>query len=388
MKNMESYIGVLIRKERLKRNVSQEGLCRGICVVSYLSKIEQGQVQAGEEIIKGLLKRLGIFWIADEAFLNEAEREIDVLYEKLYERALQPEDIEELTANSNRLMSSACMLDIMLFREVLRLGKEELNEYLSCMNRRQYELYLYWDGVQNDGSLEKLLKLNPNAFYLTEAGVKKWKQGNYLESVELLTRAYAVSSEEGSIQNMLQSKLILGNCYSSMNHQDLMMKNYMTAKRIAQAIGQEGSVEDIYYNIASTLLEWDRTQEAEVYFLKCSRYDVLYYHKYAICMEELGELDKAKKALEQGKELMVTEQAQKTRIMYEVVEYRLTHPDYLREGAYEHLLRACMQKLGEDWHRGFVQFHRKYLIEILKVQRKYKEIYQWMKDNSNSDSVK
>ena len=33
--------GLLIRQARLQRDWSQEGLCRGICAPSYLSKIEQ-----------------------------------------------------------------------------------------------------------------------------------------------------------------------------------------------------------------------------------------------------------------------------------------------------------------------------------------------------------
>ena len=35
--------GLLIRQARLQRDWSQEGLCRGICAPSYLSKIEQGK---------------------------------------------------------------------------------------------------------------------------------------------------------------------------------------------------------------------------------------------------------------------------------------------------------------------------------------------------------
>ena len=37
---MKHFTGFLIRRERLRRNLSQEGLCKGICSVSYLSKIE------------------------------------------------------------------------------------------------------------------------------------------------------------------------------------------------------------------------------------------------------------------------------------------------------------------------------------------------------------
>lgn len=77
-----SMLGALIRRERLKQNFSQEGLCRGICVVSCLSKIEQGRVEAGEDIIRALLKRLGISYEADPEFLDKAGNLMEELYEK------------------------------------------------------------------------------------------------------------------------------------------------------------------------------------------------------------------------------------------------------------------------------------------------------------------
>lgn len=45
--SQENMLGAFIRRERLKQNFSQEGLCRGICVVSYLSKMEQGRTGTG-----------------------------------------------------------------------------------------------------------------------------------------------------------------------------------------------------------------------------------------------------------------------------------------------------------------------------------------------------
>ncbi|MBQ6801763.1 MAG: helix-turn-helix transcriptional regulator, partial [Oscillospiraceae bacterium] len=60
------YSGFLIRKERLAKNWSQEGLCKGICAVSYLSKIEQGKTEASEDILSALFARLGISWLCDK----------------------------------------------------------------------------------------------------------------------------------------------------------------------------------------------------------------------------------------------------------------------------------------------------------------------------------
>ena len=56
------YAGLVIRTERMKRDWSQEGLCRGICTVSYLSKIEQGKATPSGQVLELLMKRLDIYW--------------------------------------------------------------------------------------------------------------------------------------------------------------------------------------------------------------------------------------------------------------------------------------------------------------------------------------
>ena len=74
------YSGFLIRKKRLEKSWSQEGLCKGICAVSYLSKIEQGKAEASEEIISALFERLGIDWVTDEKLLLEGKKFVEDCY--------------------------------------------------------------------------------------------------------------------------------------------------------------------------------------------------------------------------------------------------------------------------------------------------------------------
>ena len=52
--------GALIRRARLEKNWSQDGLCSGICSVSWLSKIESGREGADPELIAALFARLGM----------------------------------------------------------------------------------------------------------------------------------------------------------------------------------------------------------------------------------------------------------------------------------------------------------------------------------------
>ena len=55
-----NYRGYIIYRARILRSWSQAGLCKGICTVSYLSKIETGKAEPSEEILRLLLERLGL----------------------------------------------------------------------------------------------------------------------------------------------------------------------------------------------------------------------------------------------------------------------------------------------------------------------------------------
>ena len=77
-----SIAGLLIRRERLARAWSQEGLCSGICGTSYLSKIEQGKAAASEEVLALLFARLGLSWTddADGALHAQTEACMEALF--------------------------------------------------------------------------------------------------------------------------------------------------------------------------------------------------------------------------------------------------------------------------------------------------------------------
>ena len=53
-------VGHLIRAERIRQEMKQVVLAKGICTPSYLSKIERNLIAPSEEIITLLFNRLGI----------------------------------------------------------------------------------------------------------------------------------------------------------------------------------------------------------------------------------------------------------------------------------------------------------------------------------------
>ena len=77
-----SYYGNLILRERLARSWSQAGLCKDICTVSYLSKIETGKAQPSADVLRLLLARLGLH--TDPALEEAGARCAEDGYERLF----------------------------------------------------------------------------------------------------------------------------------------------------------------------------------------------------------------------------------------------------------------------------------------------------------------
>ena len=102
--------GALIRRERLARDWSLKGLAHGICAVSYLSKIERGEADPSPEIIGALLRRLGVDWHDDEAFLARARDLLNRGYDAVlsYDEAAFPalrEELAELAKTNEQYQS-------------------------------------------------------------------------------------------------------------------------------------------------------------------------------------------------------------------------------------------------------------------------------------------
>ena len=50
----------IIKNERIKRNQTLESMAKGICSISYLSKMENNAIKPSEEYVKALLERVDV----------------------------------------------------------------------------------------------------------------------------------------------------------------------------------------------------------------------------------------------------------------------------------------------------------------------------------------
>lgn len=394
---MAKWIGALIRRERLRRNLSQEGLCKGICAVSWLSKIEQGKAEAQEDVLRPLLERLGLTYEDDPEFLSRAEKVVETGYERLFSNLGEGTDfgaeLDWLCREQARCAGSPYFLDVLLL-EADRTGvmPTELAEFSSVMDERQYAMYLYLRlRLNGEDTSEELLRLAPCAYYTYVVGCDRLNAGRYLAACGLFQRAYELAAREGNAFLMADAQLGLGGCASADGDWASMLRHYRTGRKLLQALGDpNGAVSVIDYNIAATYLDLGQPERALPLLEAVGTPDALCCHKLAIALERLGRREEALEAVEKGRALEACSTAEPAiKEMLDLVEYRLNNPDYLKDKTYSALMEETFALLRRTMPVGFVRFHLPYYLEVLESERRYKEAYRlvlelsdlfWIKD--------
>ncbi|MGM9521893.1 MAG: hypothetical protein ACI3VB_05385 [Oscillospiraceae bacterium] len=372
--------GLLIRRERLKKQWSQEGLCSGICAVSYLSKIEQGKAGASEEIMSMLFERLGLRWS------TENDGETSKWLEECWSVFFSGNDSafyalrEEIASRMEALGGSRFAIDILLLDALSRGAREPLDrDFEPFMTVRQLALQRILQLRFGDA-----VSLYPAPYFYLVHGRYHYCEGRYTAAMELLRMAYDTAAEEGLAYIMLHSRIYMGNCCSDLGDLKRMLEHYTVAGRLASALGQADMLSSIRYNIAATNLQCGNVGEAYDYFSKKPEPSVMELHKLAICCEKLGlvnealsALDRASASAKPGAPDIDSELESK---LLELVRYRLLHGDYLEDACYGRLLLDCFEELREKLPLGYAAFHLPWVLEWYKANRQYKQACALLED--------
>lgn len=375
--------GFIIRRERMRRDWSQDGLCRGICAASYLSKIEQGRVTASEDILRLLYERLELPWYGGESALPALSERIDELYELAYsgEFEVLREKISALAPENAALLQSPAAPDIAVLEAAAnwRGGTDAgvdagMEQYLSPRGLALLRLMQDRDA--------EAAAICPSALCSYWAGVAQYESGrSYTAAVENLQRAYSLAAGEGRARLMMLSRAYIGNCYCNQLDVENMEAHYTVAERLATALHDAGMLASIRYNRAATALETGDFEGAYKYFSAVREPRLMDLHKLAICCEKLGRREEALAALD------AAEAAEETYIpaelagaMLRLVRCRLENPDYLHDADYGAALLDCFERCRRELPIGYAGFHLPWLLEWYTANRQYKLAYELMNE--------
>lgn len=390
--------GALIRRLRLEQNLSQETLCRGICAASYLSKIEQGQVDAGTEIVDLLFRALGVEYCRDEALLERAGECLEAYYvDWEEEREPNRETVQWLETNRDHLRCSRWSMDLELWqllhtcqeRAAVCSRAEELERLRPVMTREQQYRYCQLRAELSQSWQSRLQWLLQAEQIHLCAWVRYWVAyccfalGQYSRCADAAASSYQLAAEEGNSYVLIWASFLLGSCFCET---DLTMarRHYLRAIRLGRDRYPELEAHACY-NLGASHLEVGKLEAAEHWLSRAAElpaqpdHDLLLAQKRTLLYCRLGRSEEAWQALERAEtilrehwDLFRDQPLQQSMIRFARLE--LEGKQLLPE--YEEILQKLRLQAGEELGFGFRRFYGAYLIELYRRQRRYKEALQ------------
>ena len=395
---MKNYLGFLIRQTRLRQNISQAGLCKGICTPSYLSKIEQGQVEAGNEIIEQLFLALGIQYEKSSEILDKAERCLEICFslwevEESFEKEFAPiwEHREELEHSELHLDYHLCLMCFYL-TENKRESAEKEYHYLSKFIPYMEEIQLvrYYLGVaeiQEDSDaalqiLKKAARYGKQSIIYYRLATILYHIGRYDACMEQAENAYRFAAEDGNPFVLIGASFLLGSCYC--NSGSLSSAERFYNRAVALTRGYKTSVKNYaYYNLGTSYLAMEEYKKAEYYLAQVEEleeepyHNIILHQKKALLFVRTGRLEEASRCIKQAKRLLkILPDSKEAYILCEkmiVFVELLLEQDYLKNPSYGSLLKSLYEEIERPFGFGFRRFYGLFLIEWYKYQRKYKD---------------
>ena len=232
---MEKIIGLIIKKNRLEQNMSQESLCHGICAVSYLSKIENGSVKADMEIISKLFLELGITF--SEVVSEEEEGEIYSALDNIFIEKLKFDRAKEILDKYSSMIYSTKVLTYLILEFIVKANEDfksvDEKRFLAYENyadkKQLYYFYMvlgkfYLDFINDKEKalfyFEKAYMINPEGKGLFNIGVSYYIDGDYNRAIEYFNKDFILEIELGNIDDAVIDCIYLANTYSNLKNKN------------------------------------------------------------------------------------------------------------------------------------------------------------------------
>lgn len=294
-----SQIGHIIKMERIKKNLKQSYLARGICSPSYLSKIENNTVHASREIIDLLIKKLNL-----NAETIKYNKKIDIYHEinNIYKQAILYKDknyikckIKDLEGNLYSVQENIfytltlVVLRLFLMENNLEKGKDYidfLRHYKNKMSKKQLFVFEINKGIYfyKKKEIRKAVEIFSDAAKHVELiPIEEWELADFYYILAVVFMAdrqtlksydYANRANDYFLKNFIYVRVV--ECYTliaiAYSRSGRYLESLETYKLILKIIDKISETEilrgKIYHNIGCLYSLQNQSKNAIKYFMK------------------------------------------------------------------------------------------------------------------------
>lgn len=281
-------LGSIIKMNRMRQNMSQKALSEGICVNSYLSRIENAEIIPSEEVIHDLFKALAIHYQDDEAFIARGTGDFKAFLDELMfnEFDQSHQRFVSLEAREEEFIHSPLIIDYYIIklayyctqeREVFNQTKALLTSVKELMSRDQlFKFYLYSgiDVLKVAQDVEAALRLFRMAQEHGENGhMYKWMGYGHLalkrpiEAFKCYQKSLSCFLEDGNLISVIGAYEMIGLNHFVMNEYTSGIEAYETALRYAKTIDNDYNRINISNQIAWGYMRLGDFERAQSYLI-------------------------------------------------------------------------------------------------------------------------
>lgn len=394
MKNDQELIGALLKMERIKQNRSQKEVSYGICVPSYLSKIEYGTVKPDNEILEKLYKRLGISFVGDRQVYDKFAKKIEEYY-YMIQYGLDTEELYSQLIKEDALLSySKLAIDWLIIKgqreESIKDSLSLLRSNMTLKQKAYYQLLLVEMDTVDEimiPEFEEAAQIINNSFAMVQLCIAYYLTGNYTNVHEIENKVIAMALEEGNTYQMAQYYFMNGSSYACINMEEMMMNNYIRGIHLLQNTAWNKELPGIYYNIGATYISLKKYDLALEYLQKAESgeeiKDFLTLQKIALAYIRSGDLKKGMEFLNRLEKEFSQEISENSLKHFMFLEAKWEcRINFLEDPEFLDLMEKLMKKIQEESHFGFVYFYKDMITEAYMKQRKYKKALEFQQEIS------
>lgn len=385
-------MGLLIKENRERLGLKQEYLCKGICSVSYLSKIEKGNIVASDEIITMLFNKLDIEFNNDDEFIKKGKRLFEkISHSEYFDIPIGKKELAEIRIDKAIYLNSPLHIDYRLFElfdNIMHIESTDILIYKEYMDNDQlYKSYLITGTLNDDIELlEKAKKIKYTAEVMHQIAYIKWVEGKYYEAIELNLEALNLAYTEGCIKLQIDICMMLGNLYIDF-HLPTMEKYYHKALNFLQLLEDDRNKYFIYYHmgIAYTSIDFAKGEEYLLEALKISESadkDSLekLYQKLCFLYIKYSKKEDAKIYYIRAEEIDILSSVNR------LIEIMIREDDYIHSEEYLNNIVDIYIESKKNRQHSNTKFYGDFLIEAYKANRKYKDallVTEYLYKNQN-----
>lgn len=271
-------IGIFIKRERIRQNLSQETLANGICSNTYLSKIENNSVVANEDIITLIVEALGHTY-------NDDTKSFTELNDMVWQKFILFEDFDfEIDDSVDKILDTLIFskvgIDVVLLRALISVLKYEKlsDDYFEVIVDANLNMQrLHKHNIIKSIAASHLPIIDDNLVsFSDEWGIISYYQSlrlfinaKYYESIKFAKKAYRRFGERGNVMGLIKASEVESYCHANLNN---IADHIKVSKRISNlnAFVKDGNVDyNLNYNLSSSYLSVENYELAEVSLIKC-----------------------------------------------------------------------------------------------------------------------